>query len=209
MKLYTISGLGADERVFKNLDVNADLVHLNWIEPIKNEKLTSYASRLSVSIDTSESFGLLGLSFGGLVAIEMSKILKPKLTILISSVELREEMPLMYRLLGRTGFLKLVPSALFRMPTFIASWLFGTKQKKLLALILKEAELSFYKWAIIALVTWDNSTRIDNCHKIVGEKDRMLPPVVNNESVMIPNGHHFMILDKAQEVSQVINEKIK
>jgi len=38
MRLYTISGLGADRRVFKYLNLSKT-EHLDWIEPQKNETL--------------------------------------------------------------------------------------------------------------------------------------------------------------------------
>ena len=40
-----------------------------------------YAKRMAGKINTEEEFGILGVSFGGLVAVEMSKILKPKMTV--------------------------------------------------------------------------------------------------------------------------------
>ena len=73
MKLYAISGLGADQRVYQYLNIDYELIHLDWIRPIKNEGITDYTMRLSQGINTSEPFGIIGLSFGGLVAIEMSK----------------------------------------------------------------------------------------------------------------------------------------
>jgi hypothetical protein len=208
MKLYTISGLGADERVFQNLSLNYEIVHLNWIAPNNGEALLDYAFRLSKKIDTSKEFGILGLSFGGLIAVEISKILYPKLTVLISSVEVSNELPLLYRIIGKIGFLKLIPSSLFILPTPIAMWIFGTKNKKLLASILKDADLNFYKWAINQLTTWKNSERID-CLKISGQKDKLLPAAVGSQSIVVKDGAHLMIIDKAEEVSDLINEYVK
>ncbi len=37
MKLYAISGIGADKRAYSKLKINADVFHLDWIEPIKNK----------------------------------------------------------------------------------------------------------------------------------------------------------------------------
>lgn len=205
MKVYAISGLGADERVFVNLGLECELVHLLWIKPTKGESIADYVIRLSKGIDQSEEYGILGLSFGGLVAVEISKVLNPKFTILISSVEVRSELPFLFRLIGNIGILKLIPSVLFRIPTFVATWLFGTNQKDLLKLILKDADLYFYKWSINELVSWRNTTRLKNCFKIEGEKDKLLPPAKDRNSTVVKDGQHFMIMDKAEEVSVLVN----
>ena len=47
MKLYAISGLGADQRVFKYLTLDCEIIPLEWIDPQKNEPLENYAIRLS------------------------------------------------------------------------------------------------------------------------------------------------------------------
>jgi hypothetical protein len=54
MKIYAISGLGADKRVFSNLSLNYDIVHLDWIEPKPNESISEYSLRLSRLIDQKE-----------------------------------------------------------------------------------------------------------------------------------------------------------
>ena len=92
MKLYGLSGLGTDKRVFEYLTLDYEFIPIDWIEPRRKETIEEYALRLSELIDKNEDFGILGVSFGGLVAIEISKILNPKLTILISSVETKNEL---------------------------------------------------------------------------------------------------------------------
>jgi len=64
MKIYAIPGLGADKRVFEYLHLDYELVALEWIQPQKRENLKNYALRLAKSIDTSEPYGILGVSFG-------------------------------------------------------------------------------------------------------------------------------------------------
>ncbi len=96
MKIYCISGLGADKRAYQLLQLNHEMVHLEWITPKKNEPLIEYCFRLGTAINTNEPFGIMGLSFGGLVAIELSKIFNPSFTILLSSIETCQELPLVF-----------------------------------------------------------------------------------------------------------------
>lgn len=147
-KIYAISGLGADRRVFNFLDLDLELVPIDWIEPRKNEPIENYAERLSKIIDTSHDFILMGVSFGGLVAVEISKILKPKLTILISSVATKKEIPKFFKLIGQTGIINLIPKELFNPPRKLAHYLFGARNKTLLNQILHDTDLRFAKWAV-------------------------------------------------------------
>ena len=131
MKVYAISGLGADKRVFDYLNLNFDLIHLDWIKNLPNESLENYALRISKSIDSSQDFILIGLSFGGLVAVEISKILKPKKVILISSVATKTELPYFYRLFGKTKIINIIPLVFLEKSNVLLTYLFGTKKKKL------------------------------------------------------------------------------
>ena len=208
MKLYGISGLGADKRVFEYLDLDCKLIPIEWIEPLKNETIESYSIRISKSINREEDFGIMGVSFGGLVAVEISKRLNPKLTILISSAETRLELRLIYRIIGKTKILKLIPQFLFDPPRIIAYWIFGAVNKKLLNQILNDTDLYFAKWAVNQLTNWSNIERLSNpVLKIGGTHDKLIPP--NKNQRLIEKGEHFMIVDRADEISQIINEIIR
>ncbi|MFT7156313.1 MAG: surfactin synthase thioesterase subunit, partial [Parvicella sp.] len=87
MKIYCLSGLGADKRVFSKLSLNYELIHINWVSVEKNTTIEEYAFQLSHSIDQTQEHIIMGVSFGGLIAMEVSKITKAKLIILISSAE--------------------------------------------------------------------------------------------------------------------------
>ena len=78
MKIYCISGLGADHTVFDRLDINGEKVCISWIPSFEWESLKDYARRLTAQVDTSEPFLLLGVSFGGMLAVEMNKFISPE-----------------------------------------------------------------------------------------------------------------------------------
>lgn len=209
MKIYGISGLGADKRVFKFLNLEHEFIPIDWIDPLKNESISAYSKRLSSIINTSEKFCVLGVSFGGLIAVEISKFLKPELTILISSAETKQELPLIYRILGKTKIVKIIPAKLMNPPKWIAQILFGTRQKNLLNEILNDTDLKFTKWAIQELSSWKNEQRVQKVLKIVGTKDKLIPLKSNENITLIKGGGHLMIIDNAEEVSEIINKEIK
>jgi len=208
MKLYGISGLGADKRVFQNLTLDCELIPIDWIEPKENETIEDYSIRLSQGINTAEKFGIIGVSFGGLVAVEMSKKLNPALTILISSAETNTELRAIYRIFGKSKLVNLIPTQLFDPPRGIANWMFGAKNKQLLNQILDDTDLNFAKWAVKELVNWKNEERLANpILKIGGTHDKLIPS--KNVDKLIERGAHFMIVDRADEISEIINEEIR
>lgn len=210
MKLYGISGLGADKRVFKYLTLDCELIPIEWIEPSKEETIEDYSIRFSRVINTNEKFGIIGVSFGGLIAVELSKRLKPQLTILISSAETKKELRTIYQIIGKSKLLKFIPQIFFDPPRIIATWLFGAKKKKLLKQILDDTDLKFAKWAVNELVNWKNEEILSNqILKIGGTNDKLIPPKKGEYQRLINKGEHFMIVDRADEISQIINAEIK
>lgn len=209
MKIYAISGLGADKRVFQFLNLNAELILMDWIEPRQNEAIENYTKRLFEAINPEEEFAILGVSFGGLIAVEISKIFTPALTILVSSVETKNELRFIYRLFGRSDIIKFIPKFLLRPPKKITKWAFGAVNSKLLYQIIDDTDLTFAKWAIEQLTTWTNEQRLQHLYKIHGTNDKLMPLRPNEKTISIAGGGHFMIVDRAAEISTVINKLIE
>jgi hypothetical protein len=57
MNVYFISGLGADKRVFQNLNIDPkfNVINIEWIDPKRKETIEDYAGRLISQIDTDET----------------------------------------------------------------------------------------------------------------------------------------------------------
>ena len=193
MKLYLIGGLGADERVFEVLNLNCETKVISWIEPSKDEPIDVYVKRLLAQINTTKPFGIMGVSFGGLIAIELSKISNPEILILISSVESSDQLKTKFLTLGKLGLLNLVPTAFIKPPKFLQSYLFGAKNSKLLNEIIKDTDPRFIRWALKKMIAW-KSAKIDvKTLRIHGTKDKLIPLI--GEAKEIQNGAHFMIVD--------------
>lgn len=110
-EVYLIPGLGADQRVFDFLDLSSFSCHyLSWIEPFKDETIESYAGRLSTQIKSAQPI-IVGVSFGGIMAIEIGKQLKADKIIVISSARTKHELPWFARCIGIFRLHKLVPKS--------------------------------------------------------------------------------------------------
>lgn len=213
MNLYFISGLGADERVFQKLTLpeRYHINHIKWPELSKNETLHTYCHKISKLIDTSREFGLIGLSFGGIVATELMKIVTPKVAIILSSISTRQEMPIVYRLLGTLRLNKLVPAFTLNKIYPFTYWFFGVtkpEDKRLLKLVIKDTSSEFLKWAIHEIINWKNETRPDNLYHIHGTSDRLFPYKLTYANKAVENGGHLMVYVNANTISNLIRSHL-
>jgi pimeloyl-ACP methyl ester carboxylesterase len=213
MTVYFISGLGADERAFQKLSLPTEwaIKHLKWIDVAPNDTLESYVLKFSKLIDNSKEFVLVGLSFGGIITTELSKILLPKTTILISSISTKYELPVLYRLVSVLRLNELVPASLLNKVFPFTHWYFSTKTKEekiLLEQIIHDTPPLFLKWAINEILHWKNEERPTNIFHIHGTKDKIFPISNLKVDFKIENGGHFMVYSKADEVSKVLIERL-
>ena len=208
-ELYIFSGLGADERVFQRLDFSGfNATFIKWIVPKDKETIENYTTRLLDQITTTKPT-LIGLSFGGIIAVEVAKQIDTDKVILIASAKTKKEIPFYYRLAGQLGLHKLIPASLLKNSNFISNWLFGassTFDKQLLKQIQIDTNPIFLKWAIDKVVHWTNTTQTKNLFHIHGTSDKILPLRFANCSLKIKDGGHLMTLNKAEVLNKILRE---
>ena len=93
--VFLMPGMAANPNIFEfiKLPVNFKIHHLEWKMPYENESISEYALRIS-SLINGKNIILIGVSFGGILVQEISKIIKSKKVIIISSVKSNKELPL-------------------------------------------------------------------------------------------------------------------
>lgn len=213
MTAYFISGLGADERIFERVVLSKDIAvkHVHWIEPLPGEPLQEYCRRLLPQINTNDDFVLIGLSFGGMVAIELNKIIHPKKIIIISTVATANEFPLQFKIARLLRFPKTLPSWLLKTPNPITNWFFGVRtkeEKEMLRYFLKTVTPNYLKWSMKTVLNWKNHERPSNLFHIHGKEDKIFPFEKTHADAIVENTGHFMVYDKAEEVSRILTRII-
>ena len=211
MKVYGIGGLGVDKRVFSELTLDFELICLEWIEARPKETMQAYAHRFATQIDSTHPFSIIGISFGGMMAIELNKILKPQHLILISSASSKYDIPWLYRMLGKVGLFSLVPDFMMKPPALLANFFFGVsepKYKKLLKEILADTDHDFLRWASHQIARWDHTKVSANMSRIHGSADRLLGFSDKEEISIVPKAGHFMVMNRAREISDFLNREI-
>ncbi|MGV8963218.1 MAG: alpha/beta hydrolase [Candidatus Saccharimonadaceae bacterium] len=213
VRIYFISGLGADRRVFRNLVFPTDfeLIYLDWIVPMPHERLEDYAIRLASSIDHTTQFYLVGLSMGGMMATEIAKKLNPIHTFLISSVPSYKQIPWYFKLAGKLKLQKMVTTSLIKQARFIPPTLLGGKtpeERVLLKTLILDSDPVFMKWALTSILEWRNTKKPENLTHIHGNKDITLPIRYCQPDVVINGAGHFMVYANADEIGSYIMKEI-
>lgn len=211
-KVYFISGLGADKRIFSFLDLSfCEPVFIDWITPLKNESLESYALRLRKQIP-EESPSIVGISFGGMLTVEIAKADPSVQAIILSSNKTKKEFPAYFRAGLYLPIYKWSPARLSKKFTLrTSSMLGGTNEaeKKLLHQIIRESDIRFVRWAISAILQWKNMTIPGNIIHVHGTADKLLPSRYVKADYLIEGGTHVMTLDKHTEISRLLQQLLQ
>jgi pimeloyl-ACP methyl ester carboxylesterase len=211
MQVFFLSGLGADKRVFELLDLSfCEPVFIDWIPPQQNETLQHYALRIKKEF-IPENAIIIGLSFGGMLATEIAKQDSSVKAILISSTKTIYELPAYYR---SGKFLRLhywVPGEVQRMFMLKMKWLFGINAlstTKIYKDIISDCNPDFNKWAVDAILNWNNVEVPKNIFHIHGTHDKVLPHKYVKCNCTVPKGEHLMILEQANIISDILRNII-
>jgi len=210
-KVYFLSGLGADRRVFSFLDLSfCEPIHIDWIKPLKNESLESYAMRLRREIPEANPI-IVGISFGGMLATEMAKAEPGIKAIIISSNKTAKEFPGYLRIGKYFPVYKWISGRIIKNSAHLFKWIFGkngAEQKKVFHQIIRDADTDFVKWAIEAILNWKNDEVPNNVIHLHGTADRLLPHRLVKADYLIEGGNHVMPMDSHDEVSRLLKKLI-
>jgi len=210
VKVYFISGLGADRRAFYKIQLppGYEPVHLDWIVPVKNETLPDYAKRFSEVIKKGEEFILIGLSFGGMLASEIAKIISPKKLIIISSLSSYKELPWYFKLAGKLGIHKILTPSIYKQATILNRFM-GTGNKEMKAIVysyVNNIDPAFIRWSLNVILHWSHTERLSDLVHIHGSNDHLLPYRYVQADYIIKNGGHLMVMNKADEVNTILRK---
>lgn len=205
--IYCISGLGADEKVFTNLSVNGfRLRYVPWLKPLKKEKIGEYAARMAAQIPEPSPI-LLGVSFGGMIGIEIAKQKAVQKLFIISSVKSAKELPAWMRIVGKMQLNKLLPTKSYKYTEKVDNNRLGVstpEEREMVRAYRRSADPYYLEWAINQVVNWKNDWQPDQIVHIHGDKDKIFPVKKLQNIHVIRDGTHMMIFNRAKEIGQYI-----
>lgn len=199
--VYLMPGMAASPKIFEHIKLpeNQFKIHLlEWIIPIDNESLSDYALRLSKHIKHINII-LLGVSFGGVLVQEISKHIKVRKLIIVSSVKSMNELPKKMLLAKATKAYIFIPTQLASKIEIFEKYAFGENIIKRLELYKKYLSVNdskYLSWAIKEMVCWEQKEVIPNITHIHGDKDPVFPIKYIKNCIVVENGSHIAIINK-------------
>jgi hypothetical protein len=198
-RLILFSGLGLDARyVTPPFALPFELYVPPWIDPLPNESLESYAQRIipTLKIDESQEYYIGGVSFGGMVALEVSRHLNPRAVFLISSCPSYRQVSWLVRFPGKViaprvtanfvkHFLWLAPLAI-RLTGPL-----HRDQRNLLIDIWNNANLEVMRWGAMIMTQWEFTHTLKvPIHEMHARYDLFIPLSGVNPDAIVENGWH-------------------
>lgn len=212
-KTFFISGLGANELAFSKIGaLGCEKIMVKWIPHVKNETLEAYAVRLVQQYEINGNDIIAGLSFGGLLAQEISNITGLQTVILISSFRDKNDLKLPYRMALNNGLYNLLPPV--KTPyvdELIANMLnSGTAgSKPVLKEMIQSTDYNLMKWSLRQIAKASGNTDKNVIlHNIIGDRDRIVNLWRNDTTYVVKGGSHFMVYDRAEEITEIIRSII-
>ena len=207
-RIFLIAGLGADTRIFAHLDFTGyEVVEVKWIVPDKTDTLTTYAQKLISQYNISNDAIVIGNSLGGMIGIEIAKIITIEKVILISSIKTVDETPAYFKLFLNVPVYNIIPNKLFKSVDFLTELFFSQMERKDIDLFLdmmKGWSPDFLRWAMGAALHWDNKIIPANTYHITGNKDLVFAYQKIKKAIIIKGGTHIMIYDMAEKINKIL-----
>jgi len=212
--IYLVPGLAASPKIFEHLTLPTDrfeLHYLEWLIPTNiSEPIEAYAQRMSAGI-TEPNPVIIGISFGGILAQEMSKYIKDCRVVIISSVKSRHELPRRLKFIKNTRAYKLFPSHSINTIEEFALIAFGSSAPKRIEMYKKYLAVRnplYLNWAIYNVLHWKQEEPSQVQLHIHGSDDSVFPIKHIANCEIVNGGTHVMILHKAKTISLILTASL-
>ena len=181
--------------------------------PLPGEELTAYAGRMSEKITKKDAI-LVGVSFGGILSIEIARLIDIQKVILISSVKTHHEMPRWMKAAGKLSLDAILPKgrlhAVRPLELFspLENYFLGAvteEEKKLAHEYRKNIDPDYLKWAIHQILNWKNEWIPPNLFHLHGANDKIFPCALVHPTHTIASAGHFLVFQYPEEVSDILN----
>jgi hypothetical protein len=102
-----------------------------------------------------------------------------------------------------------MPSGWFPSMGFMVKMVMGKMSKhhqELFISMLENTSPTFIKWALGAILHWDNQIVPKNVCHIIGDDDQIFPYKKIKDATIVKGGTHIMIFNRAKEINTWLKE---
>lgn len=202
-------GLAADRRLFSQLTIeNFPVRIIEFLSPEKNESISRYAQRIAASIPPGDHTVFIGVSFGGILAQEVARFYEVEKIVLISSISSKNQLPFQFSVFKVFPVYDWLSEKQLKELVMWVSERFTIKNKKDRALfesMVWDADIRLIRWGIRQTLRWQQEMPASDITHIHGSLDRLFPIKHIPADYTIESGAHFMVIQQAKEISEVLN----
>jgi len=213
-KVFLISGLGADRRLFNKLELPGyEPVFVDWIEPEPTDTIAIYAQKLVDQYHITPNAVVLGVSLGGIMKVEISNIIPLRKAIIVSSIKSPSEFPWYFKLFRNVPLYKVIPHGFYSSAGYLIKPLFGKMKGKsgfMFVDMIKNSSPTFMRWAMHAILRWQPKPLSTKIYHIIGNKDLIFSHRrIADANYVIERGSHDMVYTRGKEISQIVQNILK
>ncbi len=218
--IVLLPGLGADRRLFApQIEGVPGVDVMEWPAPAPDDTLATFAERIATGVTMTPAM-IGGASFGGFIAWEMARHLRPQklpqtLCLIGSASSLRALRTPLRASLPLASLSSATMMSAVKAGGSIAARIFGAKtaaQRAVFVDMMRATPSPFMAWAVRAIAAWQPSalpegTRVVRIH---GARDRIIAPPDDAESrtsaacEIVADAGHLLTLSHAPEVNRFL-----
>ncbi|WP_343664536.1 alpha/beta hydrolase [Chryseobacterium mucoviscidosis] len=208
MKIYVVSGLGADFKVLEKIEFpkHHEVVFIDWLIPHQNEEFSDYVKRMAEKVDDSEPFYLLGYSFGGIMVQEINRLKPAKKVVILGSIKSDKEKSRLIKAGQITKIPKVLPVTFFNERTTnmysVVRKFFDPRNPKVLQYF-RVRDPYYLKWSIEKISDWKFEENPDVV-QILADRDIVFPIKNSKPDYVIKGGSHLFPITKFKEVASIL-----
>jgi len=224
-QLVLLPGLGADSRLLgPQIEAFPTARALDWIENQRGDTLPSYARRMAEKLneelaksgdgpENGRPLVLAGVSYGGMVSLEMAPHCGAAAVVLIASCRSGRAIPTRLKFVQRLS--QLVPVSIMGVGAILGPLLanefgvFEPDQRRLFNEMFADSDPKFAKWAASSIMSWkpteEPTVPVFHIH---GDLDRLIPIDRVSPDHVIHDAGHLINVTHGDEVNRFIADAI-
>jgi pimeloyl-ACP methyl ester carboxylesterase len=207
LHFYLIPGMGANAQLYDGYTLPGEIHVMHWPPAGESKTLADYARLLAQQIHTTNNV-LVGSSMGGMLATELSHLVRPMATILLSAPCGRHQFPTRLRLLRHLHLHRILSAqGMFRLATaadLFMGFRHPSDRDRFYAMLHSNGP-DFLHFCIGAVLEWQHTgTPTGPYMHVLGSDDRLFDYKKIQPSLVLPNAGHFATFEKREMICRII-----